>query len=225
MRISVVTPTGDRPFGIALAEKYMARQTIKPYEWIVADGGKDPARCTMGQTHLHEPSPSGAANLAKNVIRAMDAASGDAIVMWEDDDAYAPDHLEKCIEGLARQSVYGSRTLKYFNVVERCWAKFPNNGAALCQTAFRRSEIPRMREAAEQALAAGDYKIDGRFWRGLTHLANGSTTVVGIKGLPGQRGLGTGHRPSERRGLWKSDPKMEKLREWIGEYAANYANL
>lgn len=82
MRISVVTPTCDRPFGIALAEKYMARQTIKPYEWIVADGGKVPARCTLRQTHLHEPSPSGAVNLATNVIRAMDAASGDAIVMW-----------------------------------------------------------------------------------------------------------------------------------------------
>lgn len=200
----------------------MARQTLQPHEWIVADGGQVPERLTMGQVHLHQPSPPGAANLAGNILRALDAVTGDAVVIVEDDDYYFPDHLACCADGLAKQKAYGARTLKYFNVAERCWIKMANNGAALCQTAFRSELIPRMSQAAQQALKAGDYKIDGRFWRGMIHLANGPTTVVGIKGLIGTPGLGIGHRPKDRPG-WRNDPAMAKLREWIGDDADNYS--
>lgn len=225
MRLTIITPTADRPRGIELCERYMARQTLQPHEWIVADGGQVPARLTMGQVHLHHPSPSGAANLAGNILRALDAVTGDAVAIVEDDDAYFPGHLARCAEGLVKQKAYGTRTLKYFNVAERRWIEMSNNGAALCQTAFRSELIPRMRQAAKDAMEAGDYKIDGRFWRGMIHLASGQTTVVGIKGLPGTKGLGIGHRPAERPERWNPDPGMTKLREWIGADADNYANL
>lgn len=91
MRLSIITPTCDRPAGIALCERYMARQTLQPHEWIVADGGSTPAALTMGQVHLHHPGERGAANLAGNILRALDAVTGDAVVVWEDDDWYAPD--------------------------------------------------------------------------------------------------------------------------------------
>lgn len=225
MRLSIITPTCDRPAGIALCERYMARQLLQPHEWIVADGGSTPAALTMGQVHLHHPGERGAANLAGNILRALDAVTGDAVVICEDDDWYAPDHLAQCARGLRLESVYGCRTLKYYNLAERCWAKFGNNGAALCQTAFVREEIPRMRAAAQAALDAGDYKIDGRFWKDRIHLSNGPTTVIGIKGLPGSAGLGIGHRPKERPGLWKPDPDMRKLAEWIGGAVESYRNL
>src|SRR5690606_25010357 len=48
MRISIITPTADRPRGIELCERYMARQTVQPHEWVVADGGHIPAKLTMG---------------------------------------------------------------------------------------------------------------------------------------------------------------------------------
>lgn len=223
MRISVITPTADRPRGIALCERYMARQTVQPDEWIVADGGQVPAKLTMGQIHLHEPSPPGAANLAANILRALDAVTGDAVVIFEDDDYYRPDHIAACVAGLKRWSAYGCPRLLYFNVEHRCWVQMANRGAALCQTAFRAELIQDMRRAAQDAIVAGSFGIDGRFWSSRTHMANGAQTVIGIKGLAGTPGLGIGHRPKSKPGRrWQPDPEMNVLRQMIGADVENY---
>lgn len=226
MRISVITPTADRPRGIELCERYMARQTVQPDEWIVADGGQTPARLTMRQVHLRQPSPSGAANLAGNILRALDAVTGDVVVIVEDDDHYLTTHIAECVKGLAKQPVYGCPTLKYYNIAHRMYVRMRNKGSALCQTAFRRELIPAMQDAARRAIAANDFGIDGRFWSPRIGLATGAQTVVGIKGLPGTAGLGIGHRPKSGRGkLWRKDPDMKVLRAWIGNDADNYADL
>lgn len=226
MRISVITPTADRPRGIELCERYMARQTVQPHEWIVSDGGRTPATLTAGQVHLWEPSAPGAANLAGNLLRALDRATGDIVVVVEDDDHYLPTHIAECVKGLAKQPAYGCPTLKYYNVAHRMYVQMRNKGSALCQTAFRRELIPEMQNAARSAIAANDFRIDGRFWSPRIGLANGPQTVVGIKGLPGTAGLGIGHRPKSGRGkMWRNDPDMNVLRDWIGGDADNYADL
>lgn len=226
MRISVITPTANRPAGISLCEKYIARQTRQPDEWIVADGGTEKATLTMGQVHLWQPMAPGAANLASNIIRALDAVTGTMVVVVEDDDRYAPDHIDQCIKGLATQSAYGCPTLRYFNIAHRCYVEMRNRGSALCQTAFRRELVPDMRKAAEQSMAARDFTIDGRFWAPRQRLATGPQTVIGIKGLPGTAGLGIGHRPKISRGkLWRSDPELSMLRKWIGDDADAYVDL
>lgn len=223
MRISVITPTADRPRGIELCERYMARQTVQPDEWIVADGGQTPARLTMGQIHLHQPSPAGAANLAGNILRALDAVTGDLVVIVEDDDHYAPNHIAACVAGLKRWPAYGCNRLLYFNVEHRCWVQMANRGSALCQTAFRRELIPEMQKAAREAMEAGSFGIDGRFWASRLHMANGAQTCIGIKGLPGTPGLGIGHRPKSKPGRrWRPDPEMKILRQMIGADAENY---
>lgn len=223
MRISVITPTADRPRGIELCERYIARQTVQPHEWIVSDGGQTPATLTMGQVHLHEPSPPGAANLAGNILRALDAVTGDAVVIVEDDDAYLPGHLAACAEGLKRQPAYGCPRLVYFNVAHRCWVQMANRGAALCQTAFRAELIPAMRQAAQDAMNAGDFGIDGRFWAPRKHMANGPQTCIGIKGLAGTPGLGIGHRPkSSPKRRWRPDPNLDCLRRLIGDDVEHY---
>lgn len=223
MRISVITPTADRPRGIELCERYMARQTVQPHEWIVADGGNVAAKLTMGQRHLHHPSPPGAANLAGNIQRALDAVTGDAVVIVEDDDHYSPGHLAACRVGLQANPAYGCSWLIYFNVAHRCWVKMANRGSALCQTAFRADLIPEMLAAAREASAAGKFNIDGRFWANRTRMATGQQTVIGIKGLPGTPGLGIGHRPKSYPGRnWRPDPKLEHLRKLIGEDVENY---
>lgn len=223
MRISVITPTADRPRGIELCERYMARQTVQPDEWIVADGGQIPAKLTMGQVHLHKPSPPGAANLAGNILRALDAVTGDIVVIVEDDDHYAPNHIAACVAGLKRWPAYGCARLLYYNVEHRCWVQMANRGSALCQTAFRRELIPEMQRAAREAMEAGSYGIDGRFWASRRHMAIGPQTVIGIKGLPGTPGLGVGHRPSSKPGRqWRPDPEMKILRQMIGADAENY---
>src|SRR5687768_6841694 len=50
--ITVITPTADRPAAWPLAERWMARQTVQPDQWIVADDGIAPAPLTMGQQHI-----------------------------------------------------------------------------------------------------------------------------------------------------------------------------
>lgn len=217
MRVSIITPTCDRPAGIALAEKYVARQTVQPHEWIVADSGMEPARLTMGQVHIRQPMPPGAKNLAQNIVAALRKVTGDAVVILEDDDWYHHDHIRRCVSGLESRPVYGCAMLAYYNVAHRCYIVMQNRGSALCQTAFLASEIPRMEGAARKASNEGSFCVDGNFWRGREGLAVGSQTVIGIKGIPGTPGLGIGHRPDKhRRNRWVSDPTMAKLREWIG---------
>lgn len=219
-RISLITPTCDRQAGIELAERWVAQQSIPYYEWVVADGGKTPAKLTMGQTHLHKPSEPGSGNLGGNVLRALGAVSGDVIVVIEDDDHYAPEHLATCVRMLEKEPVCGSPMLQYFNLKHRRWWEAGNRGgAALSQTAFHAELIPLMRRAAKSAVASGDYSIDARFWRRFRGRAVAPQTVIGIKGLPGTSGLGVGHRPTRH---WTPDPEMKKLREWIGDDAAAY---
>lgn len=219
--ITVITPTCDRQIGINLLEKYVARQTVQPDQWIVADGGQAPAKLSMGQTHIHNPRPPGAANLTGNMLAALEAATGDAIVIMEDDDWYDPRHIERAMEGLVISPVYGCRMLYYYHIGDRRWAKFQNIGAALCQTAFRITEKGRMMASVEATQRAGAYNIDGQFWAGFTHLAIGPQTVIGMKGLPGTKGLGVGHR-SHPRVHWTPDPDLVELRRWIGADVSLY---
>lgn len=223
--ITVITPTCDRPQAIVLCERWMARQTVQPDQWIVADGGSTPATLTMGQEHIHTPGQSGACNFATNVRNGLAAAHGDVILIMEDDDYYRADHVEHCVAGVEAGGVYGCPWLRYYHVGARRYITLRNIGAALCQTAFNRDHLGRMRDAANAALAAGDYRIDGRFWNRMRDRATGEATSVGIKGLPGTVGLGVGHRPRSPRIAWRDDVDGRVLREWLGEDAAQYEAL
>lgn len=215
--ITVITPTCDRPAGIAYLERWMARQTVKPDRWIVADGGKSKARLTMGQEHRWQPGNPGAANFARNVLRALEGVKEGLVIVMEDDDWYAPDHIEACVSGLERSDIYGCPLLRYWNLRVRGYMDMRQKSASLAQTAFRAELATAMREAANAALKAGDYAVDGRFWG--KRQATGRPTSAGIKGLPGTKGLGVGHRDS---GRWIPDPDKRKLREWIGKDADEY---
>lgn len=226
MRISVITPTCDRPVGIKLLEKYMAAQTIQPDEWIVADGGKTPASLTRGQTHLHAPFTPGARNLMNNVLRGLRTVTGDVVFVFEDDDIYFPDHIEKSLKHLESTPATGGDGLKYFNVRERCWIEMKNKGSALCQTSFRRELLPVMEAAAKKCFHDNSFGLDCLFWKEVGLPAAQMSTVVGMKGLPGTPGLGMGHRPNPIRRGWKFDPTFSKLAEWVGqERAAPYTSM
>lgn len=220
--LSVITPTADRPEAWPLAERWMARQTVKPDQWIVADDGVEPAPLTMGQTHIRRVrKETGGASLAMNILAAIPHVTGDVVVIMEDDDYYRADHLETCLRHLELHKATGCVWLNYYNLKFRKWRRIRNSCAALCNTAFRRECLPLLAEAAEQALAEGIYHIDRLFWRrvGVDGLHD-DETVVGIKGLPGMQGIGIGHRPGAG---WRADDNGAKLREWIGEDAGHYA--
>lgn len=224
MRISVITPTCDRPVAFRLCEDWMRRQTRPPDQWVVADGGSRPVACSLGQDHLIESRPPGPANFAANLLNGVGAATGELIVFVEDDDWYAPTHIES-LERLAEagRKIIGAEPIQnYYNVKLRCWKRMQNRGASLCQTAFRRELIPVFRSAVSACLDKKTFGVDGALWstmpRSLWSFTN-ERTVVGTKGLPGLKGLGVGHRPDH---TWTSDPKLEMLRNWIGADADRY---
>jgi glycosyltransferase involved in cell wall biosynthesis len=227
VRITALTPTCDRPQAFALCEAMMARQTRPPDEWIVADGGMTPARCTMGQTHIIDRRPPGPTNFASNLLNGIAHATGELLVIIEDDDRYRPDHLER----MAAKAADGYRLIgsediqRYYNVAKRCWRIFNNVGASLCQTAVARPLWSKFRQTIQECQARGSLGIDAHLWRGAGRnewsFLN-EMTVVGIKGLPGRVGLGVGHRPDAR---WNADPDLAQLREWIGADADSYAEF
>lgn len=222
----VITPTADQPLGMRLAERYMARQTVQPTRWIVADDGATHATLTAGQEHLRRArTVDGGPSLAGNLLAALDAlgpVSG-AIVIWEHDDWYAARHLELCQTRLKTCGATGSIWQRYYNVPTRMFRIMRNIGSALCNTAFDASYRDLLRRAAEHAIAHNHYGIDRRLWEALPARARDlhqDNTVLGIKGLPGRAGLGVGHRP--KREQWHADPEGAMLRTWIGADAEHY---
>lgn len=225
--ITVITPTYDRPTGLALTERWMAQQTVQPDEWIVVDGGTQPAVCTQGQQHLRRPGGTGAENFVRNLLAGLDAAQGDQIIFWEDDDYYAPTHLEQTLALLDAPDTWlvGDPVQRYYHVGARRWRTYNNRGSALCQTGMARAAVPWCRDVLAACLATRSYGVDGRLWvpvlcgtmRGTLHPLR---TVVGIKGVPGQVGLGVGHRPAIV-ASWTPDPVLTTLRTWIGDAAAD----
>jgi hypothetical protein len=218
-------PTCDRPVGFRLAEVWMQRQTRPPDEWIVADGGHRPARCTLGQTHLHAPAPPGPRNFLTNLARGVDAATGDIVVFIEDDDQYAAGHLAALVQLLAdapEALLAGDSQPRYYHLPRRCWRTLEPAGASLCQTAVRRAGLPAVHDAIRICVRAASYEVDARLWELVPPAARVRAplgTSVGMKGLPGQPGLGIGHRPDHR---WTADPARETLAQWIGADVACY---
>src|SRR3990167_1296977 len=151
--------------------------------------------------------------------------TGDVLVFWEDDDYYAPTHLERILAQLQRPGVVIARDdpQRYYNVAHRRWRIFKNRGACLCQTAIRRDGLAIVERAACQSLSRRSYGVDAGIWSLMPRHAKAldrTGTVVGIKGLPGQPGLGVGHRPIGPE--WQADLDGRVLREWIGTDAAVY---
>lgn len=229
--LTLLTTTCDQPAGFALCESFMRRQTIwgrQAIEWIVVDDGDVPIQPTCGQRYLRrqrEPDCTGAQSLCRNLLAGLDAATGDAIAIVEHDDWYAPWHLERMLEQLARPHVQiaGDLRQRYYHVRRRQWRVFQNRGACLCQTAFRIALRPFVQDVVQARLWRNSYGVDTQLWTTVPRQQQALVpvdSVVGIKGLPGRPGLGIGHRPNDS---WSDDPDLVMLRAWIGPDAARYA--
>lgn len=199
----------------------MARQTLRPDQWIVADDGTTQAPLTMGQIHVRRPrKETGGASLAMNLLAAIPHVTGDVVLVMEDDDYYRPDHIAVCVERLRRHCATGCTWLNYYNLRLRAWKRIRNSCAALCNTAMRADCLPTLERAANQALEQGIYHVDRLFWQQVGKAGlHEQETVIGIKGLDGMPGIGIGHKPGPG---WRPDPAGRKLREWVGADAEQY---
>lgn len=101
-RISVITPTYERSHFLSLALACFQRQSTKNIEWLILD---DSARPDRKFENIGSPNIRYAWSKKRLTIGAkrnwlVDAAKGNVIIHFDDDDYYAPDYIESRIKSL-----------------------------------------------------------------------------------------------------------------------------
>ena len=223
--LTVITPTRDRPEAFDLCKKWMSRQTYERLvQWIIVDDGDIPTSYTdnpksniLAYSLRRNPS-SDVCTLQDNLLHAIPHIQGECVLIFEDDEFYAPGYLSAMASMLDEAVLVGEKNAHYYNVASRRWHNSGNTThASLCRTGFRKSLIGAFRQICMESKRANDVFVDIRLWSTRTEsrkLAEWSGLSVGIKGMPGRGGLGKSHALDAFR---HKDPQMNVLRSWIGK--------
>jgi hypothetical protein len=243
MKVHLITPTGARPEALALTVGYMQRQTIIDWRWTILDDC-DPGTATQAafrtrvdrRIEIHRPAwrwKPGKNTQKPNMLALIDIAfeaGFDLLFVIEDDEWYAPNYLESMIEH-ARYTdmLIGQAQAHFYNVRLRHARVLPNfEHTALCRTAVNPDGALLMREVfAMNEWPKGEHG-DRVMWNRCPSdhkmLFEAIQPLnVGIKGMPGRDGIGTGHDRIKRDKI--DDPKLTLLRTWIGDDADAYARF
>lgn len=182
----------------------MARQTLPPDEWHIMSGAG---------------RPPGVTNFLTNLLDGLAQATGDVVLVMEDDDHYHATHVAAMARLVWQPGVLsaGDPTIRYYHVGQRRYRTMRSLGSALCQTAIRREAVAMFQTVIDDCRERLDPSVDVAWWRTCPSVAQALApvrTVIGMKGLPGMPGLGMGHSPSGPQ--WQNDPDGHVLREWVG---------
>ena len=229
MKLTVLTLIADRPAAFALCERWMARETVKPHQWIIVDDGDKPITCTQGQQYVRLPAMPREVSLARKLRHVLEKnlITGDALVFIEDDDFYTADYLETVEGWLKKNVLVGECRALYYNVQNRWWCEYPNlEHASLCSTALRREGFGALWNTVQKD--DGPF-VDMRLWfevgikDKMPHdpRKEGKRVCLGMKGLPGRVGYSSGH--SLRDPTAHDDFDLADLRKFIGDEADLYA--
>lgn len=227
--VSIICCTGERPEAFALCEKYLARQSYKGrMHLIVVDDGNVSVKCNLNQEYVRSPrlwtpdynSQRDLMNLG--LARAL-TANTDLVLFAEDDDFLAINYVEEMVKLLEVAPIAGGGAAKYYHISAgwKQWGNFKH--ASLASTGLRREYIPLM----NQAVNSGELYFDVFFWalaekQKIPRLIfNDSNIHIGMKGLPGRKGIGAGHTKKD----YFFDANYTKLKEWVGEDAKPYIEM
>lgn len=209
--ITVITPTGGRPEGMVLADRWMQEQTYQNFRWLVLDDCDPQTKAPERADKIIRPSwrwQTGDNTQHASMLALLDEA-GDKVVVVEDDDYYCPEYLELMADALTRHDLVGECNALYYHVGQRRWKDMHNaSHASLCSTAVKGAG----KQALIEMCRAGHRMIDLSLWRSRPGKLFNSRFSVGIKGLPGRGGIGVGHRMTG--GI--ADPALVKLTATIG---------
>lgn len=220
--LTAVTPTGDRPEALALLERWIERAVLPShFEWIIVDDGVDPIKRPSRPHRYIRREPTPGISLASNLLAGLAAATYGGVVVLEDDDWYSRGWLQWCALALEDAELVGEGHAAYYHVGMRRWVRHTNRQwACLSATAFRGRARALLEEILAEAIGPFVDVSLWQEWRGSRLLTVPQTPgVVGIKGMPGRRGIGSGHRG----GCRHDDHGLRKLREWTGDDAMVYA--
>jgi len=223
--LSLVTPTSDRPEAFHLCERWMKR-AMEGYrgavQWIVADDGVQPVRCTLGQVHVRrDRSGKRRQSFLGNLRTALTKARYDKILFIEDDDWYGSGYLSQMARWLDDAVIVGESQARYYHLPGRRYRICGNRDhASLCQTGIRSELIDWTIQHIDKHKSTF---IDIHLWktgaaRKQQFLKPASELSVGIKGLPGTKGIGIGHRMGKG-GILDDDGVV--LRNWTSQSDAN----
>jgi hypothetical protein len=239
LKVTCVTCTGDRPVCLGLLEKWMSQQTHQPYQWLVIDDGNNPHSPSLSCDYIRrmprKSDPKWTLNL--NMEVALNNVLGDVVLFWEDDEYYAERYIESFVSKFQEKGcmAVGLARSKYYHLPSRTYHVHPNaEHASLAQSAIHKDFIDPLKSVLD-----GSPFIDVRLWEYIRQKEekrgswrapfpkegvslNGGTgflfddglkncLYVGMKGMPGRGGIGSGHK-----GIGKSDSDFSVLSSWIG---------
>lgn len=249
-KITVITCSGDRPAAFKLCKKWVEQQTLLPDQWIVVDDGKvcitdldvPFANYIYRQPKTTDPKHT----LLLNLKEAFDIATGNIIIFMEDDEYYAPNYIKEIVSRIKDYEMIGIGRSRYYYLPKYKYFVHPNMGhASLAQTAFKKSLLPE----AEKLLDGNSF-LDIRLWRlfngygadclridpaldnyvskdkkGFIFDDSKDCLYVGMKGMIGRTGIGSGH--SDNNQWYEKDLNKKMLKKWISrkEDFEIYANL
>jgi glycosyltransferase involved in cell wall biosynthesis len=238
--ITCITCTGDRPLALSLCQRWLKNQTLVPNQWIIVDDGKIPAKNLdfIGLNYVYrrvkpnEPKHT----MLLNLKEAFEWVKGDKIFFFEDDEYYAPNYIEEMSSRLDNYEVVGIGRSKYYYLPLTKYGVHSNMGhASLAQTAFKRSFFNEIKD-----ILFGDNYFDIRIWKlvngtnasfeskvtsisesissdgkGLIFDDKNSSLYVGMKGMPGRAGIGSGHNGNMS--WYALDTNKSVLKKWISK--------
>ena len=228
MKVCAVTCTGARPELLNLCRKWIGNQTVKVDEWLVSYDVEERPAVDAGIIQKVSAVPEGWAalkHIAKqnwNLYNALKAVPDDyAAVVFEDDDYYRANHVEKCLENLENTPLSCQRTLHVWDLPSRRFKQdiklWPSEGCVAMRPdniGYYADLLPRPRN--------WDYH------RELPLHMSREETVVQIKGagrgLPGRQGT-TEMQVSGFKGGGCPDPDLEKLDYHLEGHAEDYLKL
>lgn len=188
----------------------------------MVNDGCEPYRYRCGQRVIErKPAAGEGHSLCMNLRAGLAAVRGVKIIIVKDDDYLAPAYVATMARWLAGAELAGSCPAIYYDVRGRVLRRMRNAGhASLGQTGFRRSLVPRLTELCGKGRPFVDIKLR-RLCKTGRHLAanrggDGRPLDVSMKCLPGEPGIGIGHRM--RNG--ERDGDFAILRTLIGPVAA-----
>lgn len=228
--ITLITCTGFRQEAFALCRKYFKRQTYKgPLQWIViSDQHKqselDEIKDKYPECEMYAGPQIWQVDLNTqrgNTLEALKYVKGDKVIIFEDDDWYSPTYLQEMVDLLDHAPIVGEANSKYYHIGLPGWKENHNVGhSSLCQTGIRKELLPHLKLAVD----SGELYFDIHLWRQvreqkIPHILFAEKNLcIGIKGMPGRTGIGSGHKIKD----YFLDPNLVKLKEWLGADAANY---
>lgn len=246
--ITAITCTGDRPLCLKFLARWMDHQIVKPDQWLIIDDGQVGFKPDVKCDYIRRipKKEENTHTLLINLEEALPHVKGDIILFMEDDEYYAPKYIQILTEKIKGHEMAGLCKSKYYNLPARRYHIHPNlTHASLAQTGIVKELLPTMK-----SLLAGDPYLDIRLWDSIRtkndnpginlrmitpfkeiKVGNGRGVLfddgindclyVGMKGMPGRKGIGSGHLAN----FGRTDVGGQLLRKWIPDHYKDYLSI